>query len=150
MASDTSHREDKATVFFHKGFNCAQAILYAFCDDLNLDPDMAVKLSCGFGAGMGRKQVVCGAVSGGIIVIGIKHGRGENDDRQAMEKAYQKTRGLMDQFESEHGSCLCLKLLNGCDLMTDQGQTDFKEKDLIKTTCTPCVRSVVRILENIL
>jgi C_GCAxxG_C_C family probable redox protein len=150
MVSNTSHREDKATAFFHKGFNCAQAVLYAFRDDLSLDADLAIKLSCGFGAGMGRKQEVCGAVAGGIIVIGIKHGRGENDDRQLMEQTYQKTRELLARFEFENGSCICRKLLNGCDLMTDQGQADFKDKDLIKTTCTPCVRSVVRILETIL
>lgn len=150
MDLNVSHRENKAAEIFLKGFNCAQAVLCSFCDDFNLDKDLALKLSCGFGAGMGRKQEVCGAVAGGVIVIGIKHGRGGNDDRQAMEQTYKKTRELMEQFESEHGTCICRKLLNGCDLMTDQGQSDFKEKDLIKTTCTPCVRSVVRILETIL
>jgi hypothetical protein len=56
----------------------------------------------------------------------------------------------MDQFESEHGSCICRELQKGCDLTTEAGQAEFKEKDLLKTTCTPSVRSVVRILENIL
>jgi C_GCAxxG_C_C family probable redox protein len=150
MDSNVSHRENKAAEIFLKGFNCAQAVLSAFCDEFNVDRELALKLSCGLGAGMGRRQEVCGAVTGGIIVIGIKHGRGENDDRQAMEKTYLKTRDLLNRFESEHGSCICRMLLNGCDLMTDQGQADFREKDLIKTTCTPCVRSVVRILETIL
>jgi C_GCAxxG_C_C family probable redox protein len=150
MGSNTTQHEDMATAIFHKGFNCAQAILYAFSEVLNLDKELAFKLSCGFGAGMGRKQEVCGAVAGGIIVIGIKHGRGENDDRQMMEQTYKKTRDLMGRFENEHGSCLCRELLKGCDLTTEQGQAEFKEKDLLKTTCTPCVRSVVRILENIL
>jgi C_GCAxxG_C_C family probable redox protein len=150
MEFNTQQREDIATAIFHKGFNCAQAILYAFSDTLNLDKESALKLSCGFGAGMGRKQEICGAVAGGIIVIGIKYGRGENDDRQMMEQTYKKTRDLMSQFESEHGSCLCRELLKGCDLMTQAGQAEFKEKDLLKTTCTPCVRGVVRILENLL
>ena len=144
------NREDIAVVIFHKGFNCAQAVLYAFCEDFNLDKELALKLSCGLGAGMGRKQEVCGAVTGGIIVIGLKNGRGEKDDRQAMEQTYKKTKDLMNQFESQNGSCICRHLLNGCDLMTEEGQNYFKENDLLKKTCTPCVRSVVRILENIL
>jgi C_GCAxxG_C_C family probable redox protein len=150
MESNIKKREDIADEMFHKGLNCAQAVLYAFSDEFSLDRELALKLSCGFGAGMGRKQEVCGAVSGGVIVVGLKYGRGENDDRQMMEQTYKKTRDLMIRFESEHGSCICRELLKGCDLMTEAGQAEFKEKELLKTTCTPCVRSVVRILENIL
>lgn len=51
-----------------------------------------MKLWFGFGSGMGRKEEVCGAVSGGIMVIGMKYGRGENQDRTLTEKTYHKTR----------------------------------------------------------
>ena len=47
---------------------------------------------------MGRKEEVCGAVSGGIMVIGAKYGRGENDDRKVTENTYVKIRELMNQF----------------------------------------------------
>jgi hypothetical protein len=42
-----------------QGYNCAQSVLFSFCDDLNLDKDKALKIACGFGAGMGRKEEVC-------------------------------------------------------------------------------------------
>ncbi len=37
----------------------------------------------------------------------------------------------------------------GCDLTTPEGQQQFKAKDLLNTTCKPCVVSVVEILEGI-
>jgi C_GCAxxG_C_C family probable redox protein len=135
---------------FLEGFNCAQAVFYSYCDDLQFDRDCALKLACGFGAGMGRKQQVCGAVTGGIIIIGLQYGRGERDDRKATEQTYKKTRDLMDRFESQHGTFICRQLLNGCELMTEEGQRTFKENDLMNKTCKEYVRSVVQILQEIL
>ena len=124
-------------------------MLYAFREESDLPEEAALKITCGLGAGMGRKEEVCGAVTGGIIVIGAKYGRGVNDDRTATEETYAKTRELMDQFAKRHGTFICRKLLNGCELTTEEGQKQFKENDLLNKTCKPCVQSVVEILEGI-
>jgi C_GCAxxG_C_C family probable redox protein len=144
------NRTDIATSKFLAGYNCAQAVLYSFCDDLRFDKEIALKMACGFGAGMGRKQEVCGAVSGGIIVIGAKYGRGERDERTATELTYQKTRDFMDQFAKTQGTFICRDLLGGCDLMTKEGQEHLKKNDLLNKVCKPCVQSAVKILEDIL
>jgi len=142
-------RSEIAEAKFLEGYNCAQSVFYSFCDDLNFDKNIAMKLACGFGAGMGRKEEVCGAVSGGIMVIGMKYGRGENQDRSLTERTYQKTHELMDKFNEKHGSFICRKLLEGCDLTTHEGQREFKEKDLLNKVCKSCVASVVEIIEEI-
>lgn len=142
-------KHDIAVAKFLEGYNCAQAVFYSFCDDLRFEKNIALKMACGFGAGMGRKEEVCGAVTGGIIVIGAKYGRGEMDDRTATELTYTKTRELMDQFSKKHGTFICRKLLNDCELTTEEGQKYFKGNDLLNKICTPCVQSVVEILENI-
>ncbi len=126
-----------------EGYNCAQAVFYSFCDELQFDKDTTLKMACGFGAGMGRKEEVCGAVTGGIIVIGAKYGRGDNDDRTATEQTYKKTRDLMDQFARKHSTYTCRKLRNGCELTTEEGQKHFKENDLLKNICAPWVQSVI-------
>ena len=141
-------RADAAAAKFREGYNCAQSVFYVFCDDLGFDKNNALKLACGFGAGMGRKEEVCGAVTGGIIVLGARHGRGEKDDRAATERTYAKGRELMEQFTWRHGTFICRKLLGGCELTTEEGQRHFKENDLLNRTCVPCVRSVVEILEK--
>ena len=143
-------KSEKAVSKFIENYNCAQSALFSFCDDLKIEKDKALKLACGFGAGMGRKEEVCGAVTGGIIVIGAKYGRGENDNRTATEETYAKTREFMDQFAGRHGTFICRKLLNGCDLTTEEGQKHFNENDLLNKTCKPCVQSAVEILESII
>jgi C_GCAxxG_C_C family probable redox protein len=144
------NRTDIAVAKFSEGYNCAQSVCYSYCDALRFDQNTALKMACGFGAGMGRKEEVCGAVTGGIMVIGAKYGRGERDDRTATELTYKKTRELMDRFEKKHGTFICRKLLKGCELTTEEGQKDFKDNKLSDTICRPCVRSVVEILDSIM
>jgi len=145
-----SKRSDVAVEKLLAGYNCAQSTLYPFCDDLGLDRDTALKLSCGFGAGMARKQEVCGAVTGGILALGFRHGRGEQQDKSQTEETYRNVRELISLFEAEHGSCICRTLLQGCDLNTPGGQQSYKQNDLLNKTCTGCVKTVVETLETIL
>ena len=133
-----------------EGYNCAQSVLYACCDRLSFDKDAALRVACGLGAGMGRKEKVCGALTGGILALGLKHGRGEKEDRSRTETTYAKTRELIDRFEAKHGSCICRELLGGCDLMTENGLRYYKANDLLHITCVPCVRTVGGILEHLL
>ena len=145
-----NNKTETALQKFESGYNCAQAVLYACSDDVNVDKNIALKISCGFGAGMGRKQEVCGAVTGGIIAIGAKYGRGEDDEQSATEKTYEKTKELLDKFQTKHGTIICLELLDGCNLMTEKGQKYFQENRLKNKICSECVRSVIQILEEIL
>lgn len=123
-------------------------MVYAFREEGGLSEETALKIACGLGAGMARKEEVCGAVTGGILVLGMRHGRGSKDDRSAQELTFTKTRELMDRFSEKHGTVICRKLLKGCELMTAEGQKYFKENDLLNKLCVPCVQSIVMILED--
>jgi C_GCAxxG_C_C family probable redox protein len=131
-----------ATERFLSGYNCAQAILYAFGPDLGLDGETALKVATGMGAGMARRGEICGAVTGGILALSLKYGRGDKQDRTATEQTYRKTEELMTAFEKRHGSCTCRVLLEGCDLRTPEGQQQFKSADLLRKTCAKCVETV--------
>mgnify|MGYP000972065578 CR=1 FL=1 len=143
-------KSEQAVLKFLKGYNCAQSVFYSFCDDLGFEKSNALKIACGFGAGMGRKQEVCGAVTGGIIVLSAKYGRVEKDDQLAQEMTYKKTRELMDKFAKKQGTYICRQLLNGCELTSEEGQKSFKENDMLNKICVLCVQSVVNILEEII
>ena len=144
-----SDKSDKATEKFMSGYNCAQSVIYAFCEETGISEDMALKVSCGLGGGMGRNQEVCGTVSGGILVLGLRHGRGVNDEAFATTVTYQKTREFMSRFAERNGSYICRELLDGCDLTTEAGQLEFKERDMKNKICKICVESAVEILEKI-
>lgn len=141
-------RKDRATEKFLSGYNCAQAVLWSFCDMFGIPPDTALKIACGLGAGMARRQEVCGAVTGGILVLGLAHGRGDGEERTATELTYNKTQELMRRFEAKHGTCNCRQLLDGCDIATEEGRKAFVDRDLLNRTCNPCVQTVVAILEE--
>lgn len=135
---------------FMEGYNCAQSVLFSFCDELGLDADSALKLSCGFGGGMGRQGEICGAVSGGIMALGLKFGRGKNDQRAETDLAYSKIRKFMNRFSAKHGSCLCRELLSGCDLTTEDGQSYYKNNECFNLICRPCVRDAAAMVEDMM
>jgi C_GCAxxG_C_C family probable redox protein len=142
-------RSETALEKFLAGYNCAQSVLYAYGPGLGLDGEISLKAATGLGAGMARRGEVCGAVTGGILALGLKYGRGARQDRAATEETYRRTLELMGRFEKRHGSCLCRVLLEGCDLQTEAGQQYFKEHDLLHKTCIGCVQSVVEILAQL-
>jgi len=146
MNTNMKTKSEAAMEKFMAGYNCAQAVLYAYGPGLGLDGEMSLKVATGLGAGMARRGEVCGAVTGGILALGLKYGRGARQDRSATEETYRKTQELMARFEARHGSCLCRVLLEGCDLRTAEGQQFFKEHDLLHKTCVGCVQSVVECL----
>ena len=148
--SNMKSKNQVAVEKFLAGYNCAQSVLYAYGPALGLDGETALKVATGLGAGIGRRGEVCGALTGGILVLGLKYGRGGQQGRSATEETYQKTLELMARFEERHGSCLCRVLLDGCDLQTAEGQRFFKEHDLLHETCVGCVQTVVEALAEML
>ncbi|HCL56519.1 MAG TPA: hypothetical protein DHW82_05865 [Spirochaetia bacterium] len=134
---------------FKQGYNCAQSVVSSFCEKLNLTKDSALKLATGFGGGMGRKQEVCGALTGSILVLSLLFGRGENDGKEKQDDTYAKVRNLIHQFEAKYGSINCKKLLNGCALSTPEGQEVFKSNNMIEK-CYEYVENAVNFLEEII
>ncbi|MDP3565236.1 MAG: C-GCAxxG-C-C family protein [Methanoregula sp.] len=66
-------KSDEALASFQTGITCSSAVFSAFADELGLDDRTAKKIACGFGAGISKTGNICGAVSGAIMVIGLKY-----------------------------------------------------------------------------
>ncbi len=101
------NKSESAVEMMIAGYNCAQSVLSVFCQDLNFDKEAALKLATGFGAGMARRQEVCGAVTGAIMVISLKFGRGLAGEKAAAENTYLLVGEFMKRFSDQYGSCLC-------------------------------------------
>ena len=132
---------------FVEGYNCAQSVVFAFHDECGLGEDTALKVSGGFGAGMGRKQEVCGAVTGGIMILGLRRDRAMRGS-PVTEDLHRATREFMDAFAARNGSYLCRDLLSGGDLSTEEGYRRVVEAGLFAKVCKQCVRSAAEMLEN--
>ena len=142
-------RSETAVEKMSSGYNCSQSVLYAFSDLTGIDSNTSLKIACGFGSGM-AKQDVCGAVTGGIMVIGAVHGRGEGDDISLRDTTYNKVRAFTEKFKQEMGSCNCLTLLENCDFKTEEGRRGFKERELREKICFKAVETAVRIVGGLL
>jgi len=134
--------------YFENGFNCAQSVLASYKDGVNISEDDLLKISCGFGAGMGRMQDVCGAVSGAYMVIGLKYGKYNKDDIDAQEKTYRLVRKYNSEFKKINKTTNCKELL-GCDLLTQEGQKYYIDNDLKEKVCIKCIESSVKILNKL-
>lgn len=139
----------KATDLFEAGFSCSQAVFGRFAEENGLDYDTALKIASGFGAGMARNEEVCGAVTGGMMALGLRYGRTSDTDSSATYDTYEKVNELTKRFVRENGSYICKNLLGGIDLKTDQGQAEYAERGLIKV-CERCVKSAERIVESLM
>ena len=142
-------KSDEAYRHFMSRFTCSAAVFSAFSGELGLDADMARKIACGFGAGISRTGNVCGAVSGAIMVIGLKYGKTEPGDEAATELTRALVRQFIREFTARNGSVSCTALL-GYDLSDPEAFSAAKESGLFLTRCPALVRDAADILEKIL
>jgi C_GCAxxG_C_C family probable redox protein len=82
----------------------------SFKDFWQIQNDLVSRIATGFGGGIGRKGSLCGAFTGSIMAIGMKMGRTDPKDKQAVSKVYTKCQEFWNQFEKEFGSNLCYDL----------------------------------------
>ncbi|MFA6225069.1 MAG: C-GCAxxG-C-C family protein [Methanoregula sp.] len=130
-------------------FTCSSAVFSAFSEELGLDPDTAKKIACGFGAGISRTGSICGAVSGALMVIGLKYGKTQKDDEAATEKNRALVRQFIHEFIQKNCSVNCTELL-GYDLSDPEAFSAAKKSGLFMTKCPALVRNSADILERIL
>jgi C_GCAxxG_C_C family probable redox protein len=142
-------KSDDALASFRIGFTCSSAVFSAFSPDLGLDPDTAKKIACGFGAGISKTGNICGAVSGAIMVIGLKYGKKKRGDDAATEKTRSLVRTFTREFTRRHGSVCCTELL-GCNLSIPDQYEKARDSKLFVTKCPEFVSDAAAILEKIL
>lgn len=140
---------DTAAIAFAQGLSCSQAVFSAYAAEHGLDRDAALKVSAGFGGGMGRMAQTCGAVTGAYMVIGLKHGAVSGQDQEAKQKTYRLVREFTGRFKARHGSAVCRDLL-GCDISTAEGFEEMKQKGLHEQVCAKLVRDACEILDEML
>lgn len=126
------------------GFTCSTSVLLAFCEDYDLDSEIAAKLSCALGGGCSSGEV-CGAATGAALVIGLKYGQGSMEDTGAKANCRSHVVQFIDEFKKKNGALTCRDLL-GCDPTTEEGHAVYLEKR--GTVCYGVVRSAADILEE--
>ncbi len=134
------------------GYGCAQAVLASFAADYGMAEETALRISTGFGSGMGRLCEVCGALTGAFMVIGLKHGKVNTDGTKYgsnTETTYQLVAVLAEKFRSRNGSIYCREII-GHDLANPEERAKVVELGLFSTVCGKCILDSVELLEETL
>ena len=141
-----SEKTEKAKELFKQGYNCSQAVLGVFCEELGLDFDTAIKIASSFGGGMGRMREVCGTVSGMFMAAGLAFSTPDNN-KAAQYKIVQE---LAKRFKEKNGSIICRELLEGIESSTSPIPSERTETYYKKRPCIELVGDSVEIFEKYL
>ena len=150
----TEQRIKKAEELFMQGYNCAQSVTAAFADIYGYTEEQALKLSAGFGGGIGRMRETCGAACGMFMLAGLENGSAKAGDAEGKMQNYALVQDLAAKFRDENGSLRCAELLGiksqeQGTKTNDPTPAPRTEEYYKKRPCVEMVASAVRIfLEN--
>lgn len=111
MRKELEERIHKAVDNFMQGYGCAQSVVAAFADLYGFTDTQAKQVAAGFGGGVGRLRMMCGAVSGIVMLVGMDCGQTEGGDREGKTACYEVVQELLAKFRERNGSIICAELL---------------------------------------
>lgn len=118
-----------------KGYSCSQAVMCTYCEQFGVDEKTAFRIAEGFGAGMGKMQETCGAVTGMFMVAGLQNSDGQLDKCKTKLDTYATIKELADEFKKMNGSIVCR------DLLGINGKPKLR-------SCNGCIEDACKIIEQ--
>ena len=131
---------------FSQGFSCSQSVFSAFTAQFGIAEDLALKIASPFGGGVARQGEVCGAVTGALMVIALKHGTITPENK---EEIYKISQEFIHRFEEKHGSIVCRKLV-GFDISISEEFQKAREKKVFEKNCPGLVKDAAEIVKSLI
>jgi len=150
---EIDQRVERAVENFMAGYGCCQSVVVAFADLYGLDDTLAKKVAAGFGGGVGRMRMMCGAVSGIVMLTGLDCGQTEGSDREGKSACYKVVQELLAKSKQENGSLICAEILGlkGYEKAVNSYQASPRTAEYYKTRpCAAKVESAARIFADYL
>ena len=150
---EIDQRVERAVENFMAGYGCCQRVVAAFADLYGLDDKLAKKVAAGFGGGVGRMRMMCGAVSGIVMLTGLDCGQTEGSDREGKSACYKVVQELLAKSKQENGSLICAEILGlkGYEKAVNSYQASPRTAEYYKTRpCAAKVESAARIFADYL
>jgi len=144
---------EKISVCLIKSRNCAQTSFAVLQEQFGLDGDAVLKALTAF-PGIALRCETCGAVTGGLMALGLVFGREELDDEKGFQRAVTIARTFCQRFEEELGSTMCgsiqeSKFGRKFDLLDPKHLTAWEAANPIDK-CSVVVGTGVRIAAEII
>lgn len=129
-------RVQKAMEYHKRGFNCAQSVACAFADIAGIDESTIFRAAEGFGLGMGDMECTCGAVTGAVIVCGLKNSTANLEKPDSKKETTGLAKEITKAFRQKNGSVICKEI---------KGVGTGK----VLRSCDGCIEDAVRLVEEI-
>lgn len=145
---NTTSKEEIALRYFSEGYSCAQSVFASFAPELGLDEKVALRLTSGLGAGVGRLREVCGAFTGLSLILGYYQGNEEGNAEQK-EHIYALVQEEAARFRQEFGSIICRELLDP-SILQDKGTRpqERSQQYYNQRPCQACVAFCAKSAEK--
>ena len=143
------NRVEEALSLMREYGSCCTGVLAAYVPDFGLDKNIAAGLGRGMAGGISGLGNVCGAVSGAVMVIGLKAMNEDNiHDIEAGNKTMETVREFVARFEEYHCTINCRELI-GHDISTRE-KSKAAMKDNAFMNCPRFIESAVTILDDLI
>ena len=153
MTKEMEDRIQLAVENFMQGYGCCQSVVAAFADLYGMDKQLALRIAAGFGGGVGRLRMMCGAVSGLVILAGLDCGQTEGSDRAGKSACYKVVQQLLGKFKERNGSVISAELLglNGQQIAKETHEASERNAEYYKKRpCAAKVESAARVFAEYL
>jgi len=130
-----SERIKLANEFHSKGYSCSQSVAVACADLVDVPKEILFRATEGFGAGMGTMDGVCGALTGGLLIAGLKNSSGNLDSPNSKASTMKISKAMLASFREKSGAIICRELKG-----VDTGK--------MICSCPDCIKHGVEIVEE--
>lgn len=138
-----------AASYAMQGFLCSESVLLALSRCLNVTNDQIPRIATGFGAGIGRAGEVCGALSGGVMGLGLRFGRSTVEEEQGERRPYWFARELVTRFRERFGCLRCRDLI-GLDLSREEDAITYQEQKVWERRCREYIMTATSLAYDLL
>lgn len=144
-----TERAKQAVDNFTAGCNCAQSVLLAYADILALTPEQAAMISVGFGGGMGRLRLHCGAFSAAVMLAGVMEGE-DGAKKEHRPETYVRVQEIHRQFLERNGTISCAELLGKAGVPEDPTPEERTPEYYAKRPCARIIASACEMIDGML
>ena len=93
-----------ASQLHSNNYNCAQSVACVFADEVNIPKEVLFKATEGFGAGVGTMEGICGALSGAVMIAGLKNSTANLEKPDSKASTMKISKQLITNFKDRVGS----------------------------------------------
>ncbi len=130
-----SERIKLADELHRKGYNCSQSVAVACADLVDVPKETLFKATEGFGFGMGTMDGTCGALTGALLIAGLKNSTGNLESPKSKGATMKISKAMLTNFREKSGAIICRELKG-----VDTGK--------MLCSCPDCIKHGVEVVEE--